>query len=125
MKLVHKSGSIRCNPNKPASYGGCTNEPLYGNSSLMTIITNAKKELILPPAGDLQAHSGCNNKKHFYSINGSTHTSPGLVFRDLLNVASVSRKQEIQMRMSLCLANPMLSSQKRLQIICIALHSLS
>jgi len=96
MKLVHKSGSIRCNPNKPASYGGCTNEPLYGNSSLMTIITNAKKELILPPAGDLQAHSGCNNKKNFYSINGSTHTSLGLVFRDLLNVASVSRKQEIQ-----------------------------
>jgi len=62
----------------------------------MTIITNAKKEPILPPAGNLQAHSGCNNKKHFYSINGTTHISPGLVFRDLLNVASVSRKQEIQ-----------------------------
>ena len=44
----------------------------------MTIITNAKKEAILPPAGDLKA--GVENKNHFYSLNGTTHTSPELIF---------------------------------------------
>ena len=63
---------------------------------MLTIITDAKKKAILPPAADLKAHDGCKNKKHFYSINGTTHTSPELVFGDLSNAASVSRKQELQ-----------------------------
>ena len=77
MKLVHKSGSIKCNPNDPASYWGCTYEPNYGNNSLMTIITNAKKEAILPPTGDLKQHykSDCSGKKQFYSFKGTNHTS--------------------------------------------------
>ena len=95
MKLVHKSGSIKCNPNKPASYWGCTHKPAYGNNGLMTIITNAKNEAILPPAGDLKANGGCF-KNHFYSLNGTTHTSPELVFGDLTNKVSVSRNQELQ-----------------------------
>ena len=59
----------------------------------MTIITNAKKEAILPPAGDLKAHhkADCNYKKHFYSLNGTTHISPELVFGDLTNEVSMSR----------------------------------
>ena len=56
MKLVLKSGSIKCTPIYPASYWGCTNGQYYGNNSLMTIITNAKNEAILPPAGDLKGH---------------------------------------------------------------------
>ena len=48
MKLVHKSGSIKCNSDDPASYWGCTYESNYGNHDLMAIITNAKKEAILP-----------------------------------------------------------------------------
>ena len=62
----------------------------------MTIITNAKKEAYLPFAGDLQANNGCNKKKHFYSLNGTNHTSPELVFRDLPNKVPVSRSQELQ-----------------------------
>ena len=64
----------------------------------MTIITNAKKEAVLPPAGDLKAHRavGCSNKKHFYRLDGTTHTSPELVFRDLPNPLPVSRYQEMQ-----------------------------
>ena len=64
----------------------------------MTIITNAKKEAILPPAGDLKAHhkAECNYKKHFYSLKGTTHTSPELVFGDLTNKVSVSRNQDLQ-----------------------------
>ena len=98
MKLVHKSGSIKCNTNDPASYWGCTYEPNYGKNGLMTIITNAQKEAILPPAGDLRAHSQneCKYKKHFYSLNGTNHTSSELVFRDLPNPLSVSCNQELQ-----------------------------
>ena len=95
MKLVHKLGSIKCNPNKLASYWGCTHKPSYGNKGLMTIITNAKNEAILPPAGDLKATGGCF-KNHFYSLNGTTHTAPELVFDDLTNKVSVSRNQELQ-----------------------------
>ena len=62
----------------------------------MTIITNANKESVLPPAGDLKAHRGCDNKKHFYRLDGTSHTSPELVFRDLPNQLSVSRNQELQ-----------------------------
>ena len=96
MKLVHKSGSIKCNTNEPASYWGCTYTPLYGNNSLMTIITNAKKEAILPPAGDLIANNNCNNKTHYYSLNGTNHTSPALVYRELPNKVFVSRSNEMQ-----------------------------
>ena len=97
MKLVHKTGSIRCNSYDPASYWGCTNQKGYGNNGLMTIITNSKKEAFLPPTEDLRAHYVDNDKKpHFYSLNGSNHTSPELVFRDLPNKVSVSRGQELQ-----------------------------
>ena len=61
----------------------------------MTIITNTKKEAVLPPAGNLKEHDG-SNKKHFFSLNGTTHISPELTFRDLPNKMSVSRIQELQ-----------------------------
>ena len=96
MKLVRKSGSIKCNPSDPASYWGCTYQSSYGNNGLMTIITNAKKEAILPPAGKLKASGGCNNANYFYSLNGMTHTSPELVFGNLTNKVSLSRNQELQ-----------------------------
>ena len=60
----------------------------------MTIITNAKNEAVLPPAGDLK--SGAENKSHFYTLNGITHTSPELVFRYLPIQLSVSSSQEFQ-----------------------------
>jgi len=81
--------------NDPGSFWGCTFKPRYGNNSLQTIITNAKKEAILPPAGDLKADD-CNNQPHFYSLDATTHISPELVFRDLPNKLSVSRNQELQ-----------------------------
>ena len=96
MKLLRKSGWVKCNTDKLESYWGCINERLYGNNDLMTIITNAKKEAILPPAGDLIALDVCNKHKHFYSLDGVTHTSRELVYRDLLNKVSVSRNQEMQ-----------------------------
>ena len=47
-------------------------------------------------AGDLKALSGCGKKKHFYRLEGTSHTSLELVFRDLPDQLSVSRNQELQ-----------------------------
>ena len=65
----------------------------------MTIITNIKKEAVLPPPGDLKAPAENNEKKykiHVYILNGTTHTSPELVFPDLPNKVYISRNQELQ-----------------------------
>ena len=94
MKLVRRSGEVRCNP-QSVSHWGCINPKHYGNNGLLTIITNANKESVLPPAGDLKP-AGCNQKSHFYNLDGISHTSPELVFRDLSNQLSVSRTQELQ-----------------------------
>ena len=96
MKLIHKSGSIKCNLVDGASYWGCRNTIDYTTNGLLTIITNANKESVLPPAGDLKANSDCDKKAHFYSLDGTSHTSPELVFRDLPNQVSVSRNRELQ-----------------------------
>ena len=90
------SGSIYCTKIHGASYWGCKNvNNDYGNNGLLTIITDVNKESVLPPAEDLKARS-CDNNKHFYSLDETTHTSPELVFRDLSNPLSVSRNQELQ-----------------------------
>ena len=98
MKLVRKSGSIKCNKKNNASYWGCKH-PIYGNNGLLTIITNANKEAVFPPIDDLKAvisKGECHSKKIVHSLDGITHTSPELVFGDLSNPLSVSRNQELQ-----------------------------
>ena len=68
----------------------------------MTIITNTRKEPVLPPGEDLEAFQAgdstpnCITIKHFYTVKGTNHTSPELVFRDLSSPLSVSRNQELQ-----------------------------
>ena len=96
MKLVHRSGLVRCNEETGASYWGCT-WPSYGDA-LMTIITDAHKKAVLPSAEDLKAFDfgRCEYKRHFYSLSGYHHNSTELVFRNLSNPLSVSRNQELQ-----------------------------
>ena len=96
MKLIYRSGSVRCNDKTNSSYWGCT-WTTYGEN-LMTIITDANKEAILPPAKDLKAlPSGAfGNKKHYYTLPGYHHNSTELVFRNLVNPLSVSSNQEMQ-----------------------------
>jgi len=96
MKLVHKSGSVQCGQNNPASYWRCTNQQSHGNNGLMTIITNIKKKAVLSLAEDLKKHDTCRKEKHFYHLDGTTHLFPELVFRDLSNPLPVSRNQELQ-----------------------------
>ena len=99
MKLVHKNGSIHCNPKDGDSYWTCTSSG-YSNK-LMTMITNARKEVLLPPTEDLEGHrydgapASCQ-KPHFYSLGGTGIKSPQLVFRNLSNPLFLSRGQELQ-----------------------------
>ena len=64
----------------------------------MTIITNSNREAILPP--DLKAMGSpandCGQKKHIYSLEGTEHKSPELLFRNLSSPLSLSRNQELQ-----------------------------
>ena len=63
----------------------------------MTIITNKGKEAILPSAEELKKPNGGGcNKPLAYSLNGTSHTSPELIFRDLPKKVSVSHNQEMQ-----------------------------
>ena len=94
VKLVHKSGSLKCNEDDPASYWGCTHVAGYGTNALMTFITNTEGEAVLPPAGELKASDV--NINHFYILDGNTHSSSELVFPDLAKKVSVSRGQELQ-----------------------------
>ena len=98
MKLVHRSGSVHCNPVDGESYWGCRYSAY--SRKLLTIITDANKTAILPPVEDLEAFKPgehiCSGVKHFYSLDGTSQKSPELVFRSLSNPLSVSRNQQLQ-----------------------------
>ena len=94
MKLIHRSGSVHCNPTTGASYWGCTHSRYQGD--LTTIITDVDKKPVLPPAHDLKDFGGPDEKAHFYSLPGYHHNSTELVFRTLVNPLSVSNNQEMQ-----------------------------
>ena len=57
MKLVHKSGSIRCNTVYGDSFWGCINPASYSSKQFMTIMTNNKGEALLPPIEALKGNS--------------------------------------------------------------------
>ncbi|XP_022809306.1 uncharacterized protein LOC111346276 [Stylophora pistillata] len=86
MKLIHRSGSVRCNHVTSASYWACTYKE-YGEN-LMTIITDADKKPVFPPAEDFNKDS--------YSLPGYHHNSTELVFRRLVTPLSVMSNQEMQ-----------------------------
>ena len=94
MKLIHRSGWVKCNPKFKASYWSCTN-PQY-KRHLMTIITDADKKPVLPPTEDLTNLGMAGEKAHFYSLPEYHHKSTELVFRTLVNPLSVSNNQEMQ-----------------------------
>ena len=94
MKLVYKSGSIKCNTVYGDSYWGCNNPTFYTRKDLMTIITDTNRDALLPPAEDLQSFPGhiCG-KKHYYTLEGTEQKSAELVFR---NPLSLSQGQKLQ-----------------------------
>ena len=66
----------------------------------MTIITNANKEALLPPAEELETRNitthPCFHTKHCFNLQGFGHKSPELVFPNPAIPLSFSRDQELQ-----------------------------
>ena len=93
MKLIHKSGSVRCNNSTISSKWDCT-WPTYGEN-LLTIITDANKKAFLPNSENLLAHRR-EKVKYSYSLPEYRHNSTKLVFPNLVNPLSVSSNKEMQ-----------------------------
>ena len=94
-KLVHRSGAVRCSPNYPASYWGCTVKRSLGSKMLATVLTYKNKTALLL-ADYTRKTSSCGFKYHTYSLNGITVDSKELVFNQLPHQLSVSFGQEFQ-----------------------------
>ena len=89
-KLVHRSGSVRCNPNYPPSYWGCDSSLGYGDTRLLTIITfNNRFPLLL-------ARYVKNVCGYPYKIEGVGLNETELKFNNLLSPISVSVGEEFQ-----------------------------
>ena len=46
MKLVHKNGSVECSPRDPSTFWSCSFVKFYPRNTLMTIITDSKREAL-------------------------------------------------------------------------------
>ena len=88
-KLVHLSGSIRCNPNYPPSYWGC-DHPLLGDTRLQTVITfKNRSALLLADYRKKDCH-------YSYKIEGVGVNDNELRFNNLPTPISVSVGDEFQ-----------------------------
>ena len=103
MKLVHRNGSIRCNRKHSATYWGCSKESACPKIDLMTIITKASGEALLPldeESKDSQnsqnSAASCGKKRQIYSLERTSQNSSQLVFGNLSSPLSLLRNQELQ-----------------------------
>ena len=86
-KLVHRRGSLKCAPDIPATFWGCTHSS-YDNQTLSTVITYENKT-VLPLA---EYRDGfCT--KYSYKIKGIDVNSTELLFNRLPSPISVSNGQ--------------------------------
>ena len=88
-KLVHLSGSIRCNTVHPPSYWGCDN-PWFGVTRLQTVITFKNRSALL--LADYR-EKGCH---YSYKIEGVGVNETELRFNNLPTPMSVSAGDEFQ-----------------------------
>ena len=82
-KLVHRNGSVRCNPNDPPSYWGCDRAKL-GDTRLQTVITFENRSLLL--LADY-THKKCS---YSYKIEGVGVNETELRFNNLPSPIYVS-----------------------------------
>ena len=87
-KLVHLSGSIRCNHKHPPSYWGCDN-PWYKDKRLLTVITFKNRSALL--LADYTERCG-----YPYKIEGVGVNDNELRFNNLRSPISVSVGDEFQ-----------------------------
>ena len=95
IKLVHRNGSIKCHPNYPSTFWGCGNTVAYPNNTLMTIITNAKRKVLLPSLENMNPKV-CNGKKYFYVLEGVNRRSPKLILGSLSRPLKLLKDQQLQ-----------------------------
>ena len=88
-KLVHLSGSIRCNNVDPPSYWGCEH-PSHGDMKLITVITFKNRSALL--LADYR-RKDCH---YFYKIEGVCVNDTELRFNNLPSPISVSVGDEFQ-----------------------------
>ncbi|XP_044170936.1 uncharacterized protein LOC114970706 [Acropora millepora] len=94
MKLVHRHGSIKCNLNYPPTFWSCGNVRYYANNTFMTIITNAKREALLPSVENLKT-ARCS-KEHYYVLEQVNQGSPELILGNLSRPLSFLKDQQLQ-----------------------------
>ena len=88
-KLVHLSGSVRCNRKDPPSYWGCDN-PSFGDTRLLTVITfKNRSALLLADYRKKDCH-------YSYKIEGVGVNYNELRFNNLPTPISVSVGDEFQ-----------------------------
>ncbi|XP_044165850.1 uncharacterized protein LOC122949866 [Acropora millepora] len=95
IKLVHRNGSIKCNPDYPSTFWSCSNINYYPSNTFMTVITNAKKQALLPSVENIKAY-GCNGKKDSYVLDGVNQGSPELILGNLSRPLSLLKDQQLQ-----------------------------
>ena len=88
-KLVHRSGSVRCNPHFQTTYWGC-DHPSLGYTNLLTIITfKNRSSLLLADYRNKDCH-------YLYKIEGVGVNDAELRFNNLPSPISVSAGKEFQ-----------------------------
>ena len=92
VKLTHRDGSIRWNRKTKSTCWSCSNTR-YGNNSFMTIITNGKRQVLLPSENDWKSVAGYKN--HFYVLKGIQQGSSELVLGNLSKPLRLSKDQEL------------------------------
>ncbi|XP_074634116.1 uncharacterized protein LOC141892679 [Acropora palmata] len=94
MKLVHRHGSIKSNRYDPPTFWSCGNARYYANNTFMTIITNAKREALLPSVENLK--TALCSKEHYYVLEKVNQGSPELILGNLSRPLSFLKDQQLQ-----------------------------
>ena len=94
MKLVHRNGSIKCDPNSPSTFWSCGNRVGYANNLFTTIITKANREALLPSSENMI--SRCNEKKEAFILDGVDQQSPELILGNLSRPLNLLKDQQLQ-----------------------------
>ena len=93
-KLVHRNGSLKCNPYIPPSYWGCTHAK-FEKYQLETILAN-KNRTVLPLADYSRRAYPCGYRYYSYKLDGIGVNSSELIFNQLSPPMSVAVGQEFQ-----------------------------
>ena len=96
-RLRHKSGSVRCNPNYPSSYWGCTNTKAYKQKNLLTVITHTNKTALLLAEYEKRKKGTYKTGRYYsYQLDGVNVNSTELTFNKLPSPLPVFIDQEFQ-----------------------------